>query len=195
MDERMALDLCCQGPNPEAFEYLVEQFRREAFFHALGFMGNEHDAADACQEAFTRAYAALPKLTQIQHFYPWYYRILKNLCLNTLKRQKRADGHSREPQVAPKNQSWNPVVLAEQDERKAQVWEVLGEMPPKFREILVLKHFRGLSYTEISERLSIPRGTVMSRLFHARKTFQGLFQGKTKDTTAKTGQRRAESGV
>lgn len=178
MDEQRALKTCLAGSDPRAFEFLVEKYRREAFYHALGFMGNEHDAADVCQEAFTRAYIALPKLQSIQHFYPWYYRILKNLCLNILKRRKRANAYTEsDGQVNAKERlPADPAVLAERGEEQEEVWKVLGGMDVKFREILVLKHFQGLNYSQISERLGIPRGTVMSRLFHARKKFQSLFE-------------------
>ena len=178
MDEQQALKTCLKGSDPRAFEFLVETYRREAFYHALGFMGNEHDAADACQEAFIRAYIALPKLRSIQHFYPWYYRILKNLCLNALKRRKRADAYRESGgQASAKDRlPADPAALAEQGEEQKEVWVVLANMDPKFREILILKHFQGLNYSQISQRLGIPRGTVMSRLFHARKKFQALFE-------------------
>lgn len=173
MDEAEALRLCREKRDRRGFTFLIDQYRREAFFHALGFMGNEHDAADAVQEAFFKAYAAIPRLKRLDRFYPWFYRILKNLCLNQLKRRK-ARALENEGGVEERS-PMDPVVLAEKDERRARIWKALGELEPRQREILVLKHIRGLKYAEIAERLGIPRGTVMSRLFHARKTFRGRF--------------------
>jgi RNA polymerase sigma-70 factor (ECF subfamily) len=70
MNEAQAIRLCLQYRDPVGFEFLVKKYRREAYFHALALMGNQEDAADACQESFRRAFAAIPKLAQLDKFYP-----------------------------------------------------------------------------------------------------------------------------
>ncbi|MBW2623393.1 MAG: sigma-70 family RNA polymerase sigma factor, partial [Deltaproteobacteria bacterium] len=66
------------------------------FFHALSLLGNQEDAAEACQESFTRAFAAINKFTCLDAFYPWFYRILRNCCLNMLGRKKTAENYARQ---------------------------------------------------------------------------------------------------
>ena len=88
MDESYAIKLCLKYHDPAGFEFLVNKYRREAYFHARSFLGNQDDAADACQESFAKAFAAIPKLTYLDAFYPWFYRILKNCCLNMIRKKK-----------------------------------------------------------------------------------------------------------
>lgn len=177
MTEAHALTLCIKHRDPAGFEFLVKKYRREAYFHALGFMGDSSDAADACQEAFTRAFGSLPKLERLESFYPWFYRILRNYCFNILARRKTAKTY--EEAVANEIRSDSPSadvsVLMQKSEESALVWRILNELQPEFREILLLKYREERSYEEISARMGIPRGTVMSRLYYARKTFKDAY--------------------
>ncbi len=174
MNETQAIRLCLRHRDPMGFEFLVKKYRREAFFHALAFLGNQEDAADACQESFRRAFAAIPKLVQLDQFYPWFYRILRNCCLNMLNRRKTALEYARHNQSAAlcANTPADPAaILAKQEEQRA-VWQALNALDPEIREILSLKYIQGHNYEELTRLLQVPRGTVMSRLFHARKAFR-----------------------
>jgi RNA polymerase sigma-70 factor (ECF subfamily) len=158
------------------FEYLVKKYRREAFYHAHSFLGNREDAADACQESFARAFMAIPSLQKLDAFYPWFYRILRNCCLNMLRRKKTVRRYSQEKKRDLQNvEAADPSKLVETQEKQALIWEVLNTLTPTFREILVLKYIQDKRYDEISELLNIPRGTVMSRLYHARKAFRDRY--------------------
>ncbi len=72
MNEAQAIRLCLRHRDPVGFEFLVKNYRREAFFHAFALMGNQEDAADVCQESFRRAFTAIPKLVGLDQFYPWF---------------------------------------------------------------------------------------------------------------------------
>jgi RNA polymerase sigma-70 factor (ECF subfamily) len=176
MDEKRAIQLCLKHRDPAGFDYLVRQYRREAFHHAYALLGNAEDAADACQDSFLKAFAALPQLRELTGFYPWFYRILRNSCLNMLGRRHTASDYrkSRMEVSDPddKAQDVDPSKLMQQKEEAGEVWEVMRQLKPDFREILAMKYFQGLSYHEISALLNIPRGTVMSRLYLARKSFR-----------------------
>jgi RNA polymerase sigma-70 factor (ECF subfamily) len=178
MDETLAIKLCLKHQDPVGFEYLVKKYRREALFHARSLLGNQEDAADACQESFTRAYMAFPRMTQLDKFYPWFYRILRNCCLNMLSRKKTAVKYQQVKQRDPQTgiEPSNPSLLLEKSEEREIVWKALGELQTEFREILVMKYIQGLSYEEIAALLNIPRGTVMSRLYYARKSFKEHFE-------------------
>jgi RNA polymerase sigma-70 factor (ECF subfamily) len=154
------------------FEYFFKKYRQRAYFHAVSLLGNPEDAVDACQESFTRAYQAIARLDHLDNFYPWFYRILRNCCLNMISRRKTVTRYRQDLQMIERQT--NPAgsdVLLEKREEQVRVWQVLGELKPEFREILIMKYIEGCRYEEIALRLAIPRGTVMSRLYHARMAF------------------------
>ncbi|HDQ44113.1 MAG TPA: RNA polymerase sigma factor [bacterium] len=176
MDEAAAIRLCLKYRDPAGFEFLVNQYKREAFFHAVTLLGNPEDAADACQESFSRAFSAMPRLSHLDRFYPWFYRILRNCCLNLLARRQTArkyrieNAHKDHADV-----SGCPQTILEKEEDRKRIWEVLQGLNPEFREILVMKYIRDCRYEQIAEVLDIPRGTVMSRLYYARKAFRDAY--------------------
>jgi RNA polymerase sigma-70 factor (ECF subfamily) len=101
MNEKRAIELCVHRQDPLGFEFLVKKYRKEALYHAVSMMGNYEDAADACQESFSRAFSAIPRLQQLDFFYPWYYRILRNCCLNMLSRKKTTECSGKSNWVEP----------------------------------------------------------------------------------------------
>jgi RNA polymerase sigma-70 factor (ECF subfamily) len=174
MNEAQAIRLCLKHRDPAGFEFLVKKYRREAFFHAFALMGNREDAADACQESFRRAFTAIPGLASLDRFYPWFYRILRNCCLNMLGRRRTILNYTRENRSSGTvtESLSDPASILARKEEAAAVHRALGSLNPEAREILSLKYIHGCSYDEITGLLDIPRGTVMSRLFHARKAFR-----------------------
>ncbi|MGB0598217.1 MAG: RNA polymerase sigma factor [Rubripirellula sp.] len=174
MNERTAIRLCLKHRDPAGFEHLVDQHRRRAFFHARALLGNTEDAADACQDAFLRAFAAMPGLETLDRFYPWFYQILRNVCLNMLARQKTRADHIRESfvQGTDQNSIPSPTDLVELKETQQEVWQILDQLSLEHREILTLMYVHRSSYDEIAETLEIPKGTVMSRLYSARRAFR-----------------------
>ncbi len=174
MNESQAIRLCLKHRDPVGFEFLVNKYRREAYFHAFALMGNREDAADACQESFYRAFKAIPGLVSLDQFYPWFYRILRNCCLNMLSRRRTILNYTRGNSAAESNTgtSADPSSILTKKEETAAVHQALNSLNVEVREILSLKYIQGHSYEEITRLLNIPRGTVMSRLFHARKAFR-----------------------
>ena len=174
MNEAQAIRLCLKHRDPAGFEFLVNKYRREAFFHAFALMGNREDAADACQESFRRAFTAIPGLASLDQFYPWFYSILRNCCLNMLGRRRTIMNYARENRSSGPGTgtSADPASILAKKEEAAAVHRALDSLNPEAREILSLKYIQGNSYDEITRLLDIPRGTVMSRLFHARKAFR-----------------------
>jgi RNA polymerase sigma-70 factor, ECF subfamily len=170
MDEQRAIQLCLKHRDPIGFEFLVRQYRREAYRHAYGLLGNQQDALDACQDAFARAFASLPRLAALTRFYPWFYRILRNRCLNVIARRQTSERYRKaqsgvEPEAGPFPE---PRAAIEDDEERRSLRQALARLRPDYHEILTLKYLEEHSYQEISTLLGIPRGTVMSRLHAAR---------------------------
>jgi RNA polymerase sigma-70 factor (ECF subfamily) len=175
MNESRALLLCTKYKDPLGFEFLVRKYEREAFMHAAALLGNREDAADACQECFGKAFASISRLTSLDAFYPWFYRILRNHCLNALSRRKTAADYARAERLSGTRLAEGADEIVGKKEEAAKVWRALESLKPEFREILALKFIRGHDYATLSALIGIPRGTVMSRLYHARKAFQAAY--------------------
>jgi RNA polymerase sigma-70 factor (ECF subfamily) len=175
MDDQTAIEQC-QAGNADAFRHIVEQYETEAMGHALAIVRHRQDAEDAVLEAFTKAFRALPRFEAGRRFYPWFYTILRNCCFKCVAQRPAAVSESDPP----------PEILAvapdEESERQAQRLEQgLARLPAEDRELITLKHLDGLSYQALAERLEIPPGTVMSRLYHARQRLRAEINRLTQD--------------
>jgi len=168
LDESALLVRCQQGDRA-SFDLIVLRYMRQATAFALGWTGNQEDALDLSQEAFARAFRSIRSFDTARPFFPWYHRILKNLCLNHIA----SAAHRHEvpliddeelQQAGPTPEQW-----AEREEVRRQLWEALRRLDHSHREILILREFQQLTYAELSAVLEIPRGTVMSRLHEARQ--------------------------
>ena len=115
-------------------------------------------------------YRALDRFDERRSFYPWFYTILRNQCLKlAARRGKQSSSHDSVEILA---------ASVEHPEHARALRQALEELQPESREILTLRHLDGLSYEELAGRLGIPVGTVMSRLFYARKRLQANLGGK-----------------
>ena len=160
-----------KGGNKDAFSSLVTGYLPRLYVVAYSFLRNVDDAADACQETFLKVYRNLYRFDEDRSFYPWIYRILKNVCLNQLKKRKRAFNESDGVEELPSHYKAPEKLLMEKEDVSALL-EAIKRLPEHHREILVLKEWGGASYREMAEMLSIPEGTVMSRLFNARQALK-----------------------
>jgi RNA polymerase sigma-70 factor (ECF subfamily) len=185
MNEQKAIRLCLKNRDPIGFEYLVQKYREKAFYHAIGWLNSREDALDACQESFTRAFGAIARLRKLKRFYPWFYVILRNCCMNILadrsKSRRINHGLSRNSEKADTETDGNALSGIESREESRYIHELLQVLKPEFKEILVLKYFNEMNYDEIVTLLGIPRGTVMSRLYHARRAFHDLYIKRNKE--------------
>jgi len=171
--ERVLLE-SAQAGERTAYGKIVRCYMQRAYFGALRLVGNHEDAQDLSQDAFARAYRHLDRFDTARPFYPWFYRILRNLCINHLRKKTRqgypvsldGDEENPAPQVAVSDP--DPSVLAERSEIQETVWREIGRLSPEHREIIVLREMEDLPYRDIAETLDIPVGTVMSRLHAAR---------------------------
>ena len=171
-DEDRELILQLKKGKMKAFRKLVEKYKKPAFFIALGLVGNREDAYDLSQEAFIRVYANIGRFDPQQRFFSWFYAILSNLCKNHLRGRETRTRYIKNIDTETNNQPDpmpGPEALMERNERSTRLWEEISKLPLEFKEIIILKHFQGYSYKEISQMLNIPLGSVMSRLYYARK--------------------------
>lgn len=166
------------GPR-EAFEVIVKRHMKDAYLIALGLVGNREDALELSQEAFSRAYEHYDTLHSKGKFFPWFYQILRNLCFSHLrkKRIRRASSLDDTQCGCPEPQggdSFEPDAIAERNEAKDRIWKAMSRLDDKHREVILLRHFRNLSYDEMAKMLFCNRGTVTSRLFYARQQLKEI---------------------
>ncbi len=151
-----------------AFEKIVRATMKRAYAVALGLVGNADDAHDLSQEAYIAAHRARKTFDVDRPFFPWFYRVLKNRCLNYLKKRARRREISLDVLEERAGRGCADGELLRK-ERIEMVWKALFTLSAEHREILVLRNFEELSYSEISGVLGVPEGTVMSRLYYARQ--------------------------
>lgn len=176
LDDAQLMDSVQQG-NPMAFRVLVERYKKRAYFTALKLVGDPDDAYDLSQEAFIRVYNARRRYDKSHPFYAWFYTILRNLARNHLrKRSVRQEHAARIRRMRKRNMevSDSPECIAEANETKKVVWAALEKLSYEHREIIILRHFEDMSYDEIAQLLGIAVGSVMSRLYYARKKLRDL---------------------
>jgi len=162
----------------DAFDRLVTTMRGRAFHVARSFVGSREDALELSQEALLKIYRARDSYRDGEPFLPWFHRILRNTCFSFLRKQGRVRKHSLTGASEEGDEDeWDiqdfetpsPEEHAEGQERAQLFWRAFGALGQRDREILALRHFQELSYQDIAAALEIPIGTVMSRLFHARR--------------------------
>ena len=163
----------------KALSALVEKYKKQAYFLALGMVGNSDDAYDISQEAFLRVYNSARTFDETQRFFPWFYSIVANLCRNLLR--KRQINGARHIDMADVEHLLVDRETPESGylsrEEKRSLFRALRKLSFSDREIINLNHFRMMSYDEIANLLEIPKGTVMSRLYYARKRLAKLMEG------------------
>jgi RNA polymerase sigma-70 factor (ECF subfamily) len=168
MDDAEAIRACRAG-RVDAFRHVVDRYQSRALAHARVLMRNDADAADATQDAFVDAFRGLRNFDPARPFYPWFYVLLRNRCFK--QRSRRAT--RAESDTLPVT-SIDPAV----SEAHMDLWRSIGRLDPDEAELVVLKHLDEWTYDELAAALTVPRGTIMSRLYAARQRLLGLLSGE-----------------
>lgn len=189
-DQNIDLQLIArvQRGDKQAFNLLVQKYQHKVISLVSRFVSNPGDVPDVAQEAFIKAYRALPDFRGESAFYTWLYRIAVNTAKNYLTAQGRrppdSDVDSQEAETYDGAQALheveNPENLILSDEIRREVELALQELPEELRSAITLREIEGMSYEEIAEVMECPVGTVRSRIFRARdaidKRIQPLLQ-------------------
>jgi RNA polymerase sigma-70 factor (ECF subfamily) len=160
-----------QQGDRQAFGELVRSNREGVVNVVYQMCGDANLAQDAAQEAFVRAWKRLPSYRPRSPFRNWVYRIANNAALDVLRRQRETVDVDALPLASS---GAGPEATVEKEERAARVRQAVLELPDASRAVLVLREYEGFSYKEIADTLSIPIGTVMSRLNYARNRLRDL---------------------
>src|SRR2546421_5074251 len=180
LDERLVR--AAQRGDMPAFEELVARHRDKIYARAFSMMRNEDDAVDLSQEAWVKGWQRLAQFQGDSSFATWMTRIVINLCLDQLRKQKRHRSESIEeldeesggverqmPAITV-----NPTERLERGELRQRIDQALGQLSHEHRTALVLHEFEEMEYKEIAKTMGCSIGTVMSRLFYARRKMAAL---------------------
>lgn len=164
---------CAAAGQREAYGQIFKLYRDNAYGLAYQYTQNKEDALDVVQDAFIKAYQNLSRFDLKRAFRPWLMTIVRNQCLDFLRRRKR-----RRVEDLPLHLP-DARALSRTERRvlRHEIRDAMSRLSEAQREIVFLKDYQGHSYAEIAEILDIPLGTVMSRLHHARKRMVGYLNG------------------
>jgi len=168
-----------------AFEELVARHRDKIYARAFSMLRNEDDATDLSQEAWVKGWQRLHQFQGDSSFATWMTRIVINLCLDQLRKNKRIKSESIDemneetggverqmPVITP-----NPTENLERGELRQRIDKALGQLSYEHRTVLILHEFEELEYKLIAKKMGCSIGTVMSRLFYARRKMAALLAG------------------
>jgi RNA polymerase sigma-70 factor (ECF subfamily) len=187
IDDRELVERARVG-DEDAFRSLFERYYRRAYSLACGVVRNPDDALDVVQEAFIKAHRHIGKFEGTSSFYTWLYRIVANLCIDHLRRAGRKKDvefddrlrHDGEQDAGgdhlPISSLGDPSEAVKNKEILAAVEESLGHLSDKHRAVIVMRELQGLSYADMAKAMNCSKGTIMSRLFHARRNMQKLLK-------------------
>ena len=166
----------CRDGDTEAFGLLAKKYAGRAVGTACLLLGDHHDAHDASQEAFIRAWRAIKRFNSQSSFYTWYSTILRNVCISRLRKRPKKKHLELIDVHAADASATNPSLLAERNEKNERLWQAIMQLATTHRQIIVMSHFQHLSYKQIAKELGIPIGTIASRLHGARKALRKFLE-------------------
>jgi len=179
-DQDRVLIESAQKGDKLAFKMLVQRHQRRAYAIALGLLRDEQDAREVVQEAFLRVYRGLDSFHGGSTFFTWLYRIVTNLSIDLLRKPSRRDvelDETREIDEADipllsRIDGADPLDVIRRGEIRNKLEAALDALPVYHRGVIVMREVEGLSYEEMAEAMGVSKGTIMSRLFHARQKLQ-----------------------
>jgi len=190
VDQDLDLVRRTQGGDRAAFRALFDKYHRRVFAIAMGVVKNQSDANDVTQEAFIKVHKHIETFQGASSFYTWLYRITMNLSIDHIRRKKssryvdyddaigRDGGNVSDPaNLTPSISGADPSRSQSRKELAAEIQAALSTLPPYHQQVIVLREIDGLSYEEIAKIMNVPKGTIMSRLFHARRKMQAALAG------------------
>jgi RNA polymerase sigma-70 factor (ECF subfamily) len=177
----------CQDGDSEAFDELVVRYRTRVFGMIYNMVHSEQDAWDLAQDSFVKAWKSVKRFRGQSSFYTWIYRIVMNVTIDWLrKKQIKAGGAEFDDSIQlkevdpasktlPKPDAL-PSQTMQQKEIRSEIDKAIAQLSPEHRAVILMKEIDGMQYHEIAETLGCSIGTVMSRLFYARKKLQNLLR-------------------
>ena len=169
----------CIAGNENAIEIFVRQYEAGVFRLALSIVGNQAEANEITQETFISVLRSLPRYQEKTSFKAWLYTITINTARNHLRKRRFAEKLRNTLTsifLIETQKSSTPEEVAIQNEKEAILWDALNGLDERHRMITILRYFHELSVAEISEILSVPEGTIHSRLHSARERLKSALE-------------------
>jgi len=179
-EDRELIQRAQQG-DKAAFRRLVERHQRRAFAIAMGLVRDENDARELVQDAFLRVYKGLNSFQGGSSFFTWLYRIVTNLAIDLMRKPGRRDAELQDGQAIDEATDFplisridgaDPMDVLRRQEIAARIKTALEALPPYHRGVILMREVEGMSYEEMAQAMGVSKGTIMSRLFHARQKLQ-----------------------
>jgi RNA polymerase sigma-70 factor (ECF subfamily) len=176
-----------QKGDTAAFDELVSRFRNRVFGMIYNMVHNEQDAWDLAQDSFLKAWKSIGRFRGQSSFYTWLYRIVMNVTIDWV-RKKQVKGSGAEFDDAIQLKEIDPASRTvpraealphkkmERQEIRARIDAAIKQLSPEHRAVILMKEMEDMQYHEIAESLGCSIGTVMSRLFYARKRLQNMLR-------------------
>ncbi|MBK8252829.1 MAG: sigma-70 family RNA polymerase sigma factor [Polyangiaceae bacterium] len=170
-----------QNGDGKAFRKLVERHQRRAYSIALGLVRDQNDAHEIVQEAFLRVYRGLNSFQGGSSFFTWLYRIVTNLAIDLIRKPGRKDAELVDGQKIDEDTEFplvsridgaDPINVMRRREIASRIQAALDALPPYHRGVILMREVEGMSYEEMAQAMGVSKGTIMSRLFHARQKLQ-----------------------
>jgi RNA polymerase sigma-70 factor (ECF subfamily) len=187
MDDLKIIECCLLG-NREEFSKLIDKYKNMVYNLTYRMCNNLDDAEDLSQEAFLRAFQSLSRFNPAYKFSTWLYQITLNIVRDRFKKKSlnylsldapiETEDSKIYQQHSDSNGTSNPEEIFTQQEKSKSIERAILSLPLTYREVVVLRHLQGLSYSEISSILKIPTGTVKIRLYRARQTLKEILNEK-----------------
>jgi RNA polymerase sigma-70 factor, ECF subfamily len=183
-EQDRALIAMAQAGDMAAFRRVVERHQGRAFALALALVRDENDARELVQDAFVRVYKSLASFQGNSTFFTWLYRIITNLSIDLLRKPGRQtvdldeshrlaeDSVEADLPFVSRLDGADPEDVVRRAEIAARLQTALDALPSYHRAVIVLREIDGLSYEEMAHAMGVSKGTIMSRLFHARQKLQ-----------------------
>ena len=176
----------CQAGDTEAFDELVTRYRTRIFGMIYNMVHSEQDAWDLAQDSFVKAWKSIKRFRGHSSFYTWIYRIVMNVTIDWLRKKQVKGGGEFDDAIqlkevdpasktVPKGNAL-PYETMERSEIRAQIDNAIAQLSPEHSAVILMKEIEEMQYHEIAETLGCSIGTVMSRLFYARKKLQNLLR-------------------
>jgi len=173
-----------QKDDESAFAEFVSRYQRRFYRLAFGYLHNHEESLDAVQEAFVKIYRARRTWEPRANPFTWAYRIVANQCVDLLRKRKGMaatsldDEESHESRTLADTSSVDPLSHQLHREQREILMEAVMKLPPRQREIIILRHFEELSLQEIAEVQGCALGTVKSSLHRAIAGLRGILEGE-----------------
>lgn len=184
-DEDAILVEAARSGDETAYARLYEKYREKIYRIVCRYTRDKEEALDLCQETFIKAFQSLHHFRSAATFYTWLFRIAYNTCVDASRSDDSVnlaglnEGEMKEltPSSPQQRKEMQPSSRAEEAELKEKVQEALDQLPEPQRSVFILHVMEDLQYKEIAEVMNCSVGTVMSRLYYARRKLRALLNG------------------